>query len=296
MTIKNHARSVHDRLLRLAKKNGRPFTEVLQLFAMERFLFRLGESKHASKFILKGGLMLRVWNAPVTRPTKDVDLLGQTRNSIANLEAIAREVCDQVVVPDGLEFDAKSVRGALIKANDEYHGIRLKFVARLGTARAPMQADVGFGDEVVPEPVLVEVPTLLNHPAPKLRGYRRETTIAEKFHAMTVLGTLNTRMKDFYDLWLLSTHFDFDGKSLAAAIEATFEKRSTPRELEPVALSPEYAESENARRLWASFLKKSELTDAPAAFPEVVERVRRFVLPVLHASPPRSWSASRGWT
>ncbi|MFT3713038.1 MAG: nucleotidyl transferase AbiEii/AbiGii toxin family protein [Archangium sp.] len=284
---------MHDRLLTFAKKEERPFVEVLQLFAMERFLYRLAQSRHSARFVLKGGLMLRVWDAPVTRPTKDLDLLGRTANTLANLEQIAREICQQPVAPDGLEFDARSVKAALIKANDEYHGIRIKFVALLGSARAPMQVDVGFGDEIVPEPVQVTVPTLLDHPAPSLLGYRRETTIAEKFHAMTVLGTLNTRMKDFYDLWLLSSSFEFDAATLAAAIRATFARRSTEIELRPVALTPEFGQSVAAQALWSAFLKKGGLTDAPVSFADAVEHVRAFVIPALSDPPPMKWSARR---
>lgn len=181
-----------------------------------------------------------------------------------------------------------------LKDHAQYHGIRLKFLARLGSARVLMQVDVGFGDTVVPEPELVEVPTLLDYPVPKLVAYRRETTIAEKFNAMVELGTLNTRMKDFYDLWLLSTNYVFDGETLAAAINATFSARSTRPELEPIALTAEFADSTSAQRLWTAFLKKSALTDAPSAFVDVVDAIRAFVLPVL-TTPAGRWVAGKGW-
>ncbi len=293
--VKDLARSVHDRLLALAKQTGRPFTEVLLLYAMERFLYRLSQSKESRKFVLKGGLMLRVWKAPVTRPTRDLDLLGQTKNTIENLEPIVRGICDETVEPDGLHFDAKTVRGALIKEGAEYSGVRVTFTGFLEKARIPMQIDVGFGDAVVPMPLEIDVPTMLDFPAPKLRGYQRETTIAEKFHAMVMLGTLNTRMKDFYDIWLLAQCFDFDAKQLAAALRATFKARGTELEADPVALSPSFAGSTDAQKLWSAFLKKSALTDAPQDFPTVIAVIRSFILPVVQVEPPSRWTRGKGW-
>ncbi len=293
--LKDVSSSVHQRLLNLAKKTGRPFNELLQLYAMERFLYRLSVSKHSAHFILKGGLMLRVWNAPVTRPTKDVDLLGRTKNTIANLVSIVQEVCAEVVRPDGMQFDPKTVVGSLIKEDAEYNGIRIKFIGLLGVARASMQIDVGFGDVVVPSPVDIEVPTLLDFPAPKLRGYQRDTTIAEKFHAMVVLGTVNGRMKDFYDIWMLAQNFDFDGQQLAQAINATFTARGTEIEQDPVALTPGFAASTEAQKRWGAFLKKSTLTDAPASFAEVVAAIRAFILPVGRQAGHGRWSRGGPW-
>lgn len=293
--VKNVAQSVHDRLLALAKTSRRPFTEVLQLYAMERFLYRLAQSEHADKFVLKGGLMLRVWKAPVTRPTKDADLLGRTQNTVANLESIVRDVIGTEVTPDGLIFDAKTVAGSPIKEAAEYSGIRIKFIGRLQVARVSMQLDVGFGDVVTPAAKKVEVPTLLDFPAPKLNGYPRETAVAEKFHAMVILGTLNTRMKDFYDLWLLAQNFDFDRRQLSAAIRATFKARSTEPDLNPVALATPFAQSADAQRLWAAFLNKSGLTDAPTQFADVVAVVRSFVLPAVEGGTSGRWSAGAGW-
>lgn len=186
--------------------------------------------------MLKGGLMLRVWKAPVTRPTKDVDLLGRTKNTVANLVSIVQQVCIEQVEPDGMQFDPTIAVGTTINEDAEYNGIRVKFIGLLGVARATMQIDVGFGDAVVPNPVDIEVPTLLNFPAPKLLGYQRDTTIAEKFHAMVVLGTINGRMKDFYDIWLLAQTFSFEGEQLAQAVRATFAARTTELEREPVCL------------------------------------------------------------
>lgn len=292
---KNLAKSIHDRLLSIGKSTRRPFNELLQLFAMERFLYRLGCSPHGRVFILKGGLMLRVWNAPITRPTRDTDLLGHTENSVNNLESLVRDVCRIEVEPDGLEFDGASVRGAIIKVDAEYSGVRVTFLGRLGTARVPMQLDVGFGDVVVPPPVEIEMPVLLDFPRPRLRAYQRETTIAEKFQALVVLGTLNTRMKDFYDLWLLSQHFDFDGAVLMAAVRATFSRRDTELDASPLGLSNEFAMSAQSQQYWSAFLRKSALSDAPEQFADVIAWLRRFLLPLTSTERLGSWRRGWGW-
>lgn len=293
--VKDVATSVHNRLLNLSKSTGRPFNEVFQLYAMERFLYRLSRSKHSNSFVLKGGLMLRVWKAPVTRPTKDVDLLGHTANTVANLVSIVQGVCAQPVDPDGMQFDATTAVGSLIKEDAEYNGIRVKFIGRLGVARASMQIDVGFGDAVEPPPLDIELPTLLDFPAPKLRGYQRETTIAEKFHAMVVLGTLNGLMKDFYDIWLLSQSFDFERDQLAKAINSTFAARATAIEPDPVAFGNEFARSDDAQRRWSAFLKKSAIADAPTVFTEVVSAIGEFLLPLTHPSALRLWQRGGPW-
>ncbi len=174
--LKDVSKSVHTRLLNLAKETGRPFADLFRLYAMERFLYRLSRSTHAQKFVLKGGLMLRVWDASSLRPTKDVDLLGRTENSTENLAAIVREICALNFELDGITFDPETVEAALIKEDAEYNGVRVKFLGHLGRAEAPMQLDVGFGDAVVPAPVEIELPTLLDQPVPHLRAYQRETT------------------------------------------------------------------------------------------------------------------------
>ena len=225
---KNVGASVRQRLLNKARETGRPFSELLQYFAMERFLYRLSKSEYADKFVLKGALMLTAWNAPLLRPTMDIDLLGRIGNDIGAMTAIVREICAGHVEPDdGLVFDAATVQGERIAEAAEYEGVRVRFRATLDAARIQMQLDVGFGDIVVPAAVPTTYPTILDLPAPHLLAYSRETAIAEKFEAMVKLGELNSRMKDFFDIWLLSRSFDFDGPRLCEAIEKTFKRRGT---------------------------------------------------------------------
>lgn len=293
--FKDLPKSVHVRLLAIAKASRRPFGELLQSFAMERFLYRLSVSPHASKFVLKGGLMLRVWKAPVTRPTKDADLLGRTANTPENLESIVREVCAARVPADGLRFDEASIVATPIKKDAEYQGVRVKFTALLGVARVSMQVDVGFGDSVVPDPVEVELPALLEFPAPRLVAYQRETTIAEKFHAMVVLGAANTRMKDFYDLWLLASSFSFDGGVLVKAITSTFNARHTTVDA-PVVLVGEFAERDGTQRSWSAFLRKSAISDAPPEFRTVALMLRAFLLPLVEGRRSGAWPPGGPWT
>ena len=292
--IKDVPKSVHTRLLNLARKTGRPFGDLFRLYSMERFLYRLSCSPHAAKFVLKGGLMLRVWDASTVRPTKDMDLLGRTSKSVENLVRIVQDACDQEVVPDGLEFERESVSGALIKEDAEYNGVRVRFLGHLGKAEVTMQLDVGFGDAVVPPPVEVDVPTLLEFPPPRLRAYQPETSIAEKVHAMTVLGTMNGRMKDFYDIWLLSRKFRFEREVLRAAIQATFTARKTEIETTPIGLTPEFAREAQGR--WSAFLRKTGLSDAPTSFADVIAAVADFLLPILAPDPATSeWPRGGPW-
>ena len=209
------AASVRARLLTYSKQTGRPFQEVLQYFAMERFLYRLSRSKHADKFVLKGGLMLTAWNAPHSRPTKDIDFLARISNDIDVVANEVRDVCAVVELSDGLSFEPESIEAVVIKEDADYEGVRVTFLGHLQNARIHMQIDVGFGDVVIPEPVQMTYPTMLDHDAPQIHGYPRETTIAEKFEAMVKLGLLNSRIRDFFDIWMLSRQFDFEGPTLS---------------------------------------------------------------------------------
>ncbi len=191
MTI-NLAASVQARLQNRARATKRPFSELLQYFAMERFLYRLSTTPHRAHFVLKGALMLHVWDAPLARATKDVDFLGRLDNSLENLERVIREVCTADVEPDGLVFDAATVKTERIKEDADYEGVRIRFVCLLGRARVTMQLDVGFGDVVTPGAQNITYPALLDFPAPSLTGYPRETVVAEKFQAMVYLRTVTS--------------------------------------------------------------------------------------------------------
>jgi hypothetical protein len=279
----NLAASVQARLQNHARATKRPFQELLQYYAMERFLYRLSRTPHRERFVLKGALMLHVWEAPLARATKDLDFLGRLDNSLENLERVVREVCSADVEPDGMVFDPATVKTERIKEDSDYEGVRVRFVGLLGKARITMQLDVGFGDVVTPGAVDITYPALLDFPAPALSGYPRETVIAEKFQAMVYLRTLNSRMKDFYDVWLLARQFSFDGSVLATAIAATFENRETAIDVEPIAFTPELTEQASTLAQWTAFRRKLPHTECPETLAEVVPFLSEFLLPIARA-------------
>ena len=211
---RNASTSVRQRLLNRSRSERRPFNELLQYFAMERFLYRLSQSAHAHRFVLKGALMLRVWGSPEFRPTMDIDLLGRTRNAEAAIVSQMRDILMVNAGTDGLAFDPDSIQTERITEGADYDGIRIRFLGALGSARIHMQIDIGFGDVVYPAPKESNFPTILDFPAPRLLCYSRESSISEKFEAMVKLSMLNSRMKDFYDIWLMSRLFDFEGPKL----------------------------------------------------------------------------------
>lgn len=279
-SLRNVAASVRQRLTNAAKQSGRPFQEVLQYFAMERFLYRLSQSPHNERFVLKGALMFNVWGAPASRPTRDIDFLARLNNSVDAILPVIRDVCQQVVEPDGLVFDVESIVGQVIKEDADYAGVRMTFLAYLENARIPMQIDIGFGDVIVPDAALTDYPVLLELAAPRLRAYPRETVVAEKFEAMVKLGQLNSRLKDFFDLWLLSRQFEFDGRVLATAVTRTFAHRKTAIAPQPVALTAAFANDPIKQTQWKGFLRKSRIDIAPQDLTAVIEVISGFLLPL----------------
>ncbi|MFC1543933.1 nucleotidyl transferase AbiEii/AbiGii toxin family protein [Gemmatimonadota bacterium] len=247
---------------------------------MERFLYRLSKSPHADKFILKGALMLVTWGTDPRRPTKDIDLLGRVGNDLARIIELVKVVCLQEVEPDGLDFDATSVTGERIAEESEYEGVRVRFRGSMGTARVTMQVDVGFGDVIIPGPVRMEYPVILNLPAPKVLAYTRESVIAEKFHTMVRRGLLNSRMRDYHDVWVLSRHFDFEGRVLSAAIRETFSRRGLSMLGRPVALSEEFSSDAAKRLQWQGYLRKNRLQAVPGDLAAVVGAIADFLGPV----------------
>jgi len=299
--LKNIAASVRQRLLNKARETNRSFSELVQYFAMERFLYRLSKSTHADKFILKGALMLAVWEAPLARPTMDIDLLGKIDNRMEVIVDMIRNVCRQEVESDGILFDEDSVSGVRITEDADYEGVRIKLRCRLETVRISMQIDIGFGDVVVPKAKTIIYPTILDLPKPHLIGYSRESTVAEKFEAMVKLGILNSRMKDFFDIWFLSRQFDFVGKTLEKAIKTTFAIRSTGIPSEPTAFTPDFSKDPTKDAQWKAFIRKNRLINIPKDFHKIVAEVIMFLRPIVESITSKrpfqsSWKAPGPWT
>ena len=258
------AASVRARLLNIAKAEQTDFNAVLVRYALERFLYRLGESAHADHFVLKGAMLFNLWYAMPHRPTRDVDLLGFGPSDLQSIAQAFREIVN-VVAEDGIVFDAASVRVEEIRKNAGYGGARVIVSAELARARCKTQIDVGFGDAVTPGPVDAVYPVLISDfAAPHLRTYPVYTVVAEKLHAMVLLGMTNSRLKDYLDLSVLLEREALEPATLAAAIAATFTRRGTalPTEL-PIGLSDEFANDKSRQALWVAFLKKNALPAVP---------------------------------
>ena len=274
------AASVRARLLNIAKAEQTDFNSVLVRYALERFLYRLGQSAHADHFVLKGAMLFNLWYAMPHRPTRDVDLLGFGPSDLGAIAQAFREIVT-VTAEDGIVFDAASVRVEEIRKNAGYAGARVIVSAELARARCKTQIDVGFGDAVTPGPVDAVYPVLLaDFAAPHLRTYPVYTVVAEKLHAMVLLGMTNSRLKDYLDLSVLLEREVLDPATLAAAIAATFTRRGTalPTEL-PIGLSDEFANDPSRQALWAAFLKKNALLAVPLT--SVVTTLRAILQPAL---------------
>lgn len=298
-SLKNIATSVRQRLLNKAKTDDRPFQEIVQFYALERFLYRLSQSPHADRFILKGALLLRAWHSPQFRSTMDIDMLGRTNNEEADIVSQFLEIMSVEVDPDGLSFLPESITSDRITEDAEYKGVRIQFLATLDTMRLNMQVDIGFGDVVFPGPEESNLPTMLDFPSPRLLCYSKESVIAEKFEAMVKLRDLNSRMKDFYDIWLLSSQFDFEGKILAEAINRTLLNRGTDLPSEITAFSKTFIENKQVQ--WKAFYKKLKQGHVPTEFGEVASAVKDFLTPIALAlysgtAVPDKWFAPGPWT
>jgi len=277
----NLAASVRARLLNVAKAQGSDFQQVLVRFALERILYRLTQSPHADRFLLKGALLFTLWYDMPHRATRDADLLGFGASDLASVSQVFREIA-AVAVDDGIVFDPASVTVEEIRKEAGYGGLHVVIAGELAKARCKTQIDIGFGDAVTPGPMHSIYPVLLDDfPAPRLRVYPVYTVVAEKLHAIALLGMANSRVKDYFDLSVLLERETFDVGLLAQAIKATFERRgmAVPTGL-PIGLTDEFAHDVSRQALWQAFVKKNELAFEPLAL--IVERLQAALGPALN--------------
>lgn len=276
MKRKNMAASVRARLLNQARATEQLYGELLQYYVMERFLYRLSQSPYNHQLILKGALVFMTWGAPHSRVTQDIDLLGFGNNSLSSIKEMIVAICQLAVEDDGVRFDINSITVQKIREDADYEGGRANLFGYIDTARIPLQIDIGFGDAIYPPPIMVDYPTLLDLPTPKVRSYQREVVIAEKYNAMVEYGIFNSRLKDYYDLWILATHFEFDKLVLARSIKNTFDQRGTIRPSDlPIGLSDRFLREKQTR--WDSFVQKSRLNTE--TFEQVIGILRDFLQP-----------------
>ena len=270
---RNLAASVRARLKLHADAAKEDFNLTLTHYGLERLLYRLSISKHAPNFLLKGALLFAFWYDVAHRPTRDADLLGFGPDDVDTAINTFREIC-QTDVEDGMVFDSDSVKGLLIRKETGYGGVRIDIQATLDGARIALQVDIGFGDAVTPAPQAISYPVLLDEfPAPQLRAYPKYTVVAEKFHAICLLGITNTRMKDYFDLSVLLDDNTLDPAEMRRAIEATFERRKMALPMAvPVGLTDTFAMDATKQTQWGAFLKKNRMPSIALA--EVVNKLR----------------------
>lgn len=298
---KNNAASIRDRLLALARQRDEDFQLLLTHFGLERLLYRLSQSEYRDRFILKGAMLFMLWDNQPHRPTRDVDFLGFGDSNEASLQTIFRELCNVPVEDDGLSLNADSVQVEMIRDETEYGGIRVRLTGDLAGARIPIQADIGFGDAITPGACEIEYPTLLDNPVPYIKAYPRETVVAEKYQALVHLGLANSRMKDFYDLWIIARRFDFDGTQLSNAIHNTFSRRRTPLpEQVPTGLSTVFYEDAQKNIQWNAFHRKNRIATTPPSLENVCRFLETFiVLPtqalVQNQKFKAKWEAGGPW-
>jgi predicted nucleotidyltransferase component of viral defense system len=250
---KNLGESIRQRLKNLSEQRNRPFDEILRYYAMERFLYRLSLSPYAERFFLKGGLMLKVWDSTDHRATMDIDLLARTSNQIDNLQRIITEVSEMPCEEDGISFDTQKLILRNTKTGGDYNGISSSFSAKLFTTKMPVLIDIGFNDVIIPKPQQILYPTLLEMPKPILLGYTIETVIAEKLESIVKLALVNTRMKDFYDLWTILKTYEIKSQKLMTAIHEVFANRKTPLQ-RPIAFTPAFYDIKETQQRWNNFL------------------------------------------
>ncbi|MBK9954221.1 MAG: nucleotidyl transferase AbiEii/AbiGii toxin family protein [Rhodocyclaceae bacterium] len=299
MSVRNISASVRDRLLNKARAEKLDFNLLLTRYALERMLYRLSISKQRDQFLLKGALLFDLWFDVPHRPTHDADFLGFGSAEIPHIEEIFRDIC-RIEAEDGIAFQPDTVKAAEIRKEANYAGVRVTLLGMLDSARCAVQIDIGFGDAVVPGPDEVHYPVILGEmPGPHLHVYPRYTVVAEKLEALTSLGMLNSRMKDYFDLWILAKHSDFDGQILSRAVAATFERRRTAVPTgAPIGLSDEFIIDAQKGKQWLGFLRKNALD--PMSLATVVVDLRDFLMPVLAAiaaggSHDYPWRAVAGW-
>lgn len=297
----NVASSIHQRLLNLRDDMKLDFSLILKRYAAERFLFRLSQSKFKELFILKGALIFEVWMNRLPRATKDIDFLGMMDDSPKKLMNILRHICDMDMPLEGLKFDERSIRIEEIREEQPYKGWRVGMAAALGKSKIDMQIDIGFGDAAFPKPRLVKYPTLLNMPAPRIRVYAPETAVAEKMEAIIRLDFLNSRMKDFYDLYIMSKNLDFNGSILQKAVQATFKRRRTQiPQTAPLAFTEDFYNYSDKLVQWKAFLNRSAIKDISDNFRDIIHDIKIFLQPLLLAASEgtdfnRLWKKGGQW-
>ena len=293
------ADSIKGRIKNIAAAENKPYDYLLMLYMTERLLYRISLSRYKDSLILKGGLLLYTILDDKARVTKDIDLLAKgMTNDLDAISDVFKEICS-INIDDSILFDINTIKAERIKEDADYEGVRIKMTAYIDRSRKVLQFDIGFGDIVIPKPVDMEYPSLLDMERPKLKAYSIESVIAEKFEAMIYLADTNSRMKDYYDIYTLSQKFNFEGKVLYRAIKETFKRRHTPLPEIPVVFTESFGKSEQKATQWNAFKRRIN-SDLDVSFNEIIKSLTIFLQPIYMAilkdsSFNMNWSDKQRW-
>ncbi|MGM0587555.1 MAG: nucleotidyl transferase AbiEii/AbiGii toxin family protein [Bacteroidota bacterium] len=272
--------SVKDRLKNIAKETGNDYNFLAIQYLQERFLARLEKSQYRDMLILKGALLLIAFNIPTVRPSKDIDFKGEnTSNDLGQIEKVIRDIAE-IKLEDGVKFNTKDIDVEAITEEAEYDGVRIKISATVASDRHRLQLDIGFGDTIIDGPVDMEYPAMLEFPAPNIKVYSIESSVAEKLEAMVSMGTFGSRMKDYFDIWFLINNHDLKKDRLQKAITATFSNRKTPVEDFEYIFSEEFKTDDEKRQQWQAFLSRTAI-ESGKNFKGVVEEIEYFIKPLI---------------
>lgn len=258
--IKNIAHSVQARLLNLSKSSGVGHQQIVTRYFQERLLSRLSHSRFVGNFILKGGALLYAHNRDGARPTLDLDFMGEHISREKDTMINAFNEIYNIDEGDGVVFVAETLTTDEIAVEKKYPGVRLSILATLGSIRQVVSMDIGFGDVIVPSPVDLEYPVMLEEDSNILiKAYSIETVIAEKLQTMVDRYVRNSRMKDFYDVWSLLNSKDINEEILKDALQATFTNRATPIEDLPTIFEEKFVNDKDMDLRWKAYIRKTKL-------------------------------------
>ena len=296
----NKSASILAKLQDIARAQNIDSNLILMRYCQERFLYRLSISKFSNNFCLKGGLLLISLGMPSTRPTKDIDFLAkEVSKNTKDVENIVSEI-SSLHSDDSVEFITKSIVSEEIIEGSNYEGIRIKMPALIGRVSVVLRLDFAWGDVVKPSEVVIDFPTLLSDELqPKLNAYSIESVVSEKFEASVSIGITNSRMKDFYDLYILSRDHNFKAKQLREAIIATFNNRETSFSSDLIIFQEDFSQDHARQRLWVAFLQKHKLANIPQDFGEIIARISALLEPVTlsivnNNDMESSWNSNKG--
>ena len=290
--IKNIAVSVRNRLLNIADESNRDYNALLRRYFQERFLFRLSISPYKSKLILKGALLLMANDISKFRPTKDIDFLGISISSeLDECKDIIKEIA-AVSVGDGVEFIVDKILSKRIKEGAEFKGVRVQLPYKMDTIKGYFSIDIGFGDNIIYEPLEIEFPVLLDFPSPKIFVYSLELAVAEKFEAIVKLNFVTSRMKDFYDLIFIAERNTFNRDILNNTISKTFENRGTDLKDRSAIFQENFVNNSQKQTQWQSFLQLNKLNEK-ISFSEAISKIQSLIEPIFDSRTKNNWNPDK---